>query len=119
MMYGVKNNTLNTTNNQQVTITMINVMGKSTPSSRTPPLIQKRVLLDIIVLSVLAIFFVKFYNLIHSALPPKFSTQSNRILQDQEIELNWERQHVFDLQQTLGKVSESQEALGVDEIESA
>ncbi len=112
MMYGVKHNTLNTTNNQQVTIIMIDVMRKSTPSSRTPPLsIQKRVLLDIIVLSVLAIVFVKFYNPIHSALPPKFSEQSNRILQDQEIELNWERQHVFDLQQTLGKVSESQKAL--------
>ncbi len=87
-------------------------MDKSTPSSENrSTTILKHILIDIALAGAIAFGFVKFHTPINSSPFYDFSAQSNRILQDQEIELNWERQHVFDLQRTLGKVSESQQAL--------
>mmetsp|Transcript_18675 Transcript_18675/g.38659 ORF Transcript_18675/g.38659 Transcript_18675/m.38659 type:complete len:277 (+) Transcript_18675:207-1037(+) len=91
---------------------MINVREKSTTSRENRSMsFPKRILVDIVVLSVFVIVFVEFYNPNNSPLPLQISQQPKRILLDQEIELNWERQHVDDLQQTLRGVSESQAAL--------
>ncbi len=87
-------------------------MNKSTQSSETrSTTILKYILVDIAVAVAIAFGFVKFYRPINSSLVYDLSEQSNRILQDQEIELNWERQHVLDLQQSVTNMSESQHAL--------
>mmetsp|Transcript_31736 Transcript_31736/g.67279 ORF Transcript_31736/g.67279 Transcript_31736/m.67279 type:complete len:264 (-) Transcript_31736:122-913(-) len=75
--------------------------------------IHKYILVDIAIAIAIAFGFVKFYAPINPSTPYDLSQQPNRFSTDQELELelNWERQHVEELQQHLGKVSKSQDAL--------
>mmetsp|Transcript_1717 Transcript_1717/g.3313 ORF Transcript_1717/g.3313 Transcript_1717/m.3313 type:complete len:264 (-) Transcript_1717:131-922(-) len=75
--------------------------------------IHKYILVDIAIAIAIAFGFVKFYAPINPSTPYDLSQQPNRFSTDQELELelNWERQHVEELQQHLGKFSESQDAL--------